>query len=306
MGKFMDKLINGDPNKPDLTAVPETRPQLFWLSLKTNIWKMVGLNGLYSVFLIPLLLFSLYYFMFLMAAGGMGDGLVFADPFTNSLLKNNMQAYTMMDLLPTYFLIATVLLVISGPARAGMYYVVRNWSWGEHSFFTSDFKDAMKKNWKQGVFFEFLTGFVLLCLSTSYIYYTRLSSVQPAWQLAKYFVLAIAVIYFLMTMYMYPLLVTYKLKIWQILKNAFLMAILNLPMTILFSLIPVAVVAISFLLGNPMYGLAVMVIIGFSFTALAQFSYCNKVFDKYLNPQIEGAQVRRGLKPLKNTKKAGA
>ena len=36
---------------------------------------------------------------------------------------------------------------------------------------------------------------------------------------------------------------------------------------------------------------------GFAFSRLVYASFANGVFDRYLNPHIEGAQVRAGLRP---------
>ena len=62
----------------------------------------------------------------------------------------------------------------------------------------------------------------------------------------------------------------------------------------LITLIPIAVLVFGVLAGN---GIAILVIslyyllFGFALSRLIYASFANGVFDKYLNPHIEGAQV---------------
>ena len=68
----------------------------------------------------------------------------------------------------------------------------------------------------------------------------------------------------------------------------------------LITLIPIAVLVFGVLAGN---GIAILVIslyyllFGFALSRLVHASFANGVFDKYLNPHIEGAQVGQGLRP---------
>lgn len=68
----------------------------------------------------------------------------------------------------------------------------------------------------------------------------------------------------------------------------------------LITLIPIAVLVFGVLAGN---GIAILVIslyyllFGFALSRLIYASFANGVFDKYLNPHIEGAQVGQGLRP---------
>ena len=97
--------------------------------------------------------------------------------------------------------------------------------------------------------------------------------------------------------------VTYKLTFGNLVRNSLIMTIGRLPQTVglkLLSLLPAAVcAAVSFL--TPYFQYAVMVygayylLIGFALSRFVAASYSNAVFDRYLNPKIEGAQVNRGL-----------
>ena len=52
--------------------------------------------------------------------------------------------------------------------------------------------------------------------------------------------------------------------------------------------------SLTILLGLPV---VMMTLFGFALSRLIYASFANGVFDKYLNPNIEGAQVGQGLRP---------
>jgi len=104
-------------------------------------------------------------------------------------------------------------------------------------------------------------------------------------------------------LYQYPLMVTYKLRMRDVFRNALFLTIGRLPMTIglkLLSLLPVVIaVLVSFATGY--YEITIMVLalyyvlFGFAFSRFIGASYSNAVFDRFINPNIEGAEVDRGL-----------
>ena len=107
----------------------------------------------------------------------------------------------------------------------------------------------------------------------------------------------------LMLPLLYPMMVGYELSFKNLMKNAFLMSAARLPNMLLarlITLIPVAVLVFGIYTGN---GIAILIVslyyllFGFALSRLIYASFANGVFDKYLNPHIEGAQVGQGLRP---------
>ena len=103
---------------------------------------------------------------------------------------------------------------------------------------------------------------------------------------------------------LYPMMVGYELRLKDIIKNAFIMSAARFPRMVLarlITLIPIAVLFAGLFVGN---GIVVLVIVfyyllfGFAFSRLVYASFANGIFDRYLNPHIEGAEVRAGLRPL--------
>ena len=116
-------------------------------------------------------------------------------------------------------------------------------------------------------------------------------------------VLSATLIYMVMLPLLYPMMVGYELSFGNLIKNAFLMGAARLPQMLLARLItavPVIALLIGIYAGN---GIVLMIVslyyllFGFALSRLVYASFANGVFDKYLNPHIEGAQVGQGLRP---------
>ena len=107
----------------------------------------------------------------------------------------------------------------------------------------------------------------------------------------------------LMLPLIYPMMIGYELKLKDIFKNAFLMSCARLPQMVLSRLItfiPVALLLVSVYIGNSIMLLimsAYYLLFGFAFSRLVYASVANGIFDRYINPHIEGAPVRQGLRP---------
>ena len=107
-----------------------------------------------------------------------------------------------------------------------------------------------------------------------------------------------------MLVVLYPMMVGYELKFKDLLKNAFLMALAQLPRMLLARILTLISIVVL-LLGVYINGIVTFVIcvyyfvFGLAFTRLVYASFSNAVCDIYLNPHIEGAVVGAGLRPEK-------
>ncbi len=116
-------------------------------------------------------------------------------------------------------------------------------------------------------------------------------------------VLSATLVWALMLPLLYPLMVGYELRFKNLLKNAFLMAAARLPQMLLSRLltfVPIAIAVGGMYVGNGMMIIGVSLyymLFGFSLSRLIYASVANGIFDKYLNPHIEGASVGMGLRP---------
>lgn len=91
MGKLFDRLINGKPDKKDFTTadLPKNRVDLFIDVVKVRFTGLITVNLLYVVFLLPLIIFTLFsYFAIVQktAMDGSIDGNLLLSYFNTYLL----------------------------------------------------------------------------------------------------------------------------------------------------------------------------------------------------------------------------
>ena len=89
----------------------------------------------------------------------------------------------------------------------------------------------------------------------------------------------------------------------DVIRNGLLLAVARLPMSVgirLLHCMPAIICGALIYLWNPMIGMLILFgwyfLIGFSLSRFVTASYTNAVFDRYINPRIEGAKVNQGLR----------
>ncbi len=252
-GGFFNRMYYGDPRKPDLEEadLKKQRFKLFFLVLQIRFWKIIQLNILFSVFWLPAFLLG---YLQLMVTAETGEPL--------SIL---------------FFAMLTLGMMIAGPATAGTVYVLRNWARDEHAWLFLDFKDSWKRNWKEAILIMLINGVALTLLYVNYAFYRDLAGQNVLFLIINYFMIVLAIIYAMMSIYIFPLLVTYKLSVKQIYKNAFIFTIVKLPQTFAVFVVMLAIFALSIYYMFPIF------ILGLTFPVLIGVSLANWVFDLYMN-----------------------
>ena len=216
-----------------------------------------------------------------------------------------MSAYTSEFLMVTVsqtllYLIPCIL--ITGPIQAGVAHITRNWARDEHAFIWSDFKDAVKENWKQGLGVSAITSVLPLLIYTGYQTYGQMGINNKFFILPQMLVITLGLVWALALTFMYPMMVCYDVKFGALIKNSIMMAIGRLPQTAvmrLATLLPSLVCLVIFYFTSSIYALlawgAYYIILGFSFARFVFASYTNGVFDRFINAHMEGVQINRGL-----------
>ncbi|MHB1483127.1 MAG: YesL family protein [Saccharofermentanales bacterium] len=179
-------------------------------------------------------------------------------------------------------------LVVLGPAQAGITYVLRNFSREEHAFVWADFKDHAKKNWKQSAITSIISILAFIIMSVNFTYYS--SSQFSGNGFLSGILTGLVVILFglftMMQMYIYPMMVTFKLSLRQLYKNSFLLTIAKLP-----SNIGIFIISIIITMVIP---LSAILIIGPTGTVFSIFYYIFICFG--LNLLVTNFHVYRQLK----------
>jgi len=301
LGNFFNSFYYGKAGKSDFNPenLPEKRTQLFFDMLRVRWSGLVRLNLLYVLVWLPTLLWTL---LNLLAANNILT-LASAEEITGIEMSAQL-----LGLLRSWLLILFPCVAITGPVTAGVSIVTRNWARDQHSFMLSDIKDAIKDNWKQALAISTITGFFPLIVYTSYVVYGNLSSESSMiFIVPQMMVVFIGLFWLLALQVLYTLMVTYKLSFKNLLRNALLLSIGKLPLSVGIRLISLIIPGVSvaimlFLPDISVYALLVFILylllFGFAFNRFLYASYANAVCEKYINTKIDGAPVGMGLRQV--------
>ncbi len=124
------------------------------------------------------------------------------------------------------FLIGAICSIPLGPALTGMHFVLLKIVRNEESYIAKTFFKSFKENFKQASILQllkFLAGGILIL---DFILTSNVGSIY------KYILLAVGIILYMVSLYIFPLQAKFVNTIPGTIKNAFLMAILALPKTV--------------------------------------------------------------------------
>lgn len=307
-GKFMNNYYYGKSGKGDYQEddLPRTRWQLFWEMLRVRFAGLFRLNIVSVIAWLPAMYVLIQLMSNLFNIAGVAQTVEMdpsaATPEQLELVQNLRPLYNSVIMRSLLLLVPAI--AITGPFQAGMAYVTRNWARDEHAFVWSDFKDALIGNWKQSLVISFITGLVPLIVYVGYQFYGDMGQQNMLFVVPQMLTAMLGLVWTLALVYFYPMMVTYKLNLRTLLRNAFLLSIGRLPQTAgarLVMLVP-ALLALAVSWFIPAYTIyALMVLAGYYLligNALARFVYAslsNAVFDKFINTRLEGVQINRGL-----------
>ncbi|MCI5892348.1 MAG: YesL family protein [Clostridiales bacterium] len=234
MGIFMRNY-----NKPgkgvDPLAPKSEGAMLFFEIFFRKFWKLIQVNLLYCVALIPT------FIIMFMLAGAVSNSVLttFGDQIA-SLVGLQTPDFNNSDFNMIYVVIdvclrafVSVLFTVfwgMGPATAGMHYIMRNYSREENAFILSDFWDAVKDNFKQSLFVFIVDVIMLFVFFYAITFYATQTNIL---KYAKYLVYCLFLFYTMLHLFLYPLMVRYKLTIGKLYRNAALFCLVSLPYSIL-------------------------------------------------------------------------
>ena len=293
---FFDRFYYGKAGQRDYTEMdmPKNRIALFFQVLKDHFFDLVKVNTLQLIFWIP---FIVWTYVNLMVIQGIDAQQLLAEGGA-AQLSGAIASYVMV------WLVGCIpCLVITGPSTAGAAYIMRNWARDQHAFLFSDFKDAFKSNWKQALATSLISAFVPVFAYTAIMFYGEAAKQNVLMMAPMVVVFSVVIIWTIMLPLIFPMMVGYEMPYRHLMKNAFIMAGASLPKMVfvrLVTFVPIALLFTGVLAGNGVMLLGAMayyLLFGFAFSRLVYASVANGVFDKYLNPHIEGAQIGMGLRP---------
>ena len=290
---LMNNYFYGKQGKGDFTIenLPKNRRELFFEVLKVRWSGLFGVNLLYMVFWLPAILWTA---INLSAALNMMSREAGLTP----------EAFS--GLVMTWLLILIPCITFTGPFNAGVTFVLRNWARDEHSFVLSDFKDAVKGNWKQALVISLIDGIMPFLVYVSVRFYGGLMGQSPIFIVPVALTLLVGILWSLASVLAYPMLITYQLKTRDVIRNALLMTVAKLPHAILIKLatlaLPALALGLSLLIPSIQMQILMFVVLLYlvfmvAFNKLITVSYANWLCETYLNTRIEGAPTNIGLRP---------
>ncbi len=286
MGLFQG-LFQGKANRPDFTPdmLPKNRFELFFEMLKLNLFNLVKVNAFYLLFTIPMWIWIYMNFRLLM-------NMVTTAADSDALMQQLSQFFTQGQY--TVVLLGFVpCIFVLGPGKAGLKYVTRNWARDEHAYPWSDFVYAMKQNWKQALGLSTLNAAVFFLGLFGLNFYSLMGQESVIYVILQTVLVVLLVVYLLINLYAWPMMVTYEMSFKNILRNSLIVAVGRLPLSLLYALIT-ALPMVLCALYPPL--ILYYLFFGYAFHSFLNVSFTNGVFDVYINPRIEGAEVRRGLR----------
>ncbi len=165
-----------------------------------------------------------------------------------------------------------------GPALTAMHYVLLKLVRNEDSYVTKAFFKSFKENFKQGVvlqLIQFTAGGILL------LDYMLMVGKQGIY---AYVVLAVAVLLYMISLYIYPLLSKFVNTVPGTLRNAALMSVMAFPKTIIMTIVTVIPVVIFYFFG--MKSMPILILLGIAGPGYLCALLYNETFKRF-EPKVE-------------------
>lgn len=303
--KLMNRFYYGKSGKADYTHadLPKNRMELFFTTLKVRFPSLSLLNVAYFVVWLPAILIVISAFVsWVNGLAGVNDLLKTASDAEIARITGEFRQYqhslifsTLLKLVPAIF--------ITGPFTAGLAYDLRNWARDEHAFMWGDLWDSVKQNWRQALGVSAISGLMPLIVYVGFVFYGDLSKNNVLMVVPQVLVVVAGLVWALGTIFFYYLIVTYKLRFRDVLRNGILLSIAKLPKAIgvkLLHLLPIVLSLALSIVANIQVGvlffLAYYAIIGLSLSRFINASFSNACFEGIINPRIEGAPTDVGLR----------
>ena len=189
--------------------------------------------------------------------------------------------------------ICCIPVITAGASITAMYYVTLKMVRNEDAYIVRSFFKSFKQNFKQATIINLI---MLLIGVVLYVDLNVSKAMQGgAGQIFQIIFMAFVLIYFILFLYVYPVLARFYNTIKNTIKNALFMAIRHLPYTVVMVLI--AVCPLLLLLVKS-YQIQSTLFVLFLLMGFALIAYCNsyflaKIFDNYM-PKEEAGQESAG------------
>ena len=186
--------------------------------------------------------------------------------------------FIMLNLL---FVLCSLPIVTIGASYTALYYTMFKITEDTTQQLTKDFFHAFKENFKQSTIVHFILVVIGVFLAFDLAGTLQLFSKSNMMKIFFCIFFCFALLYLFVATYMYPILAKFENSTKNTFKNAALLAIANLPITFVMTLINTVPLILFFIL--PQLFMSILpfyLFVGFSLTAFFNCKLIRKVFDK--------------------------
>jgi uncharacterized membrane protein YesL len=193
----------------------------------------------------------------------------------NDILNNKFYEFfnrmANLFILSLLWLIACIPIITIFPATASMYSVIRQWKLYEETSVFKPFLKYFKFHFKKSLLFEIIWVLVSSILLFDFVIIFQYNS---EWFIPiKILLFVIAFFFLFINTFLFPIIVQYDLKFWDIIKNIFIISIAYFPTTLL-------IITIGSILLLVLYILPISIVFLIGLFGYLHFHFCHRVFIK--------------------------
>lgn len=173
-------------------------------------------------------------------------------------------------------IVCCIPVITVGAAFTGMHYVLIKMVRGEEGYLFKGFFKSFIRNFRQATILWFLMLIVLAVFVGDFMIFSYSELKFPTPLVIA--VLAIAVFIIMVAIYIFPLLARFDNTVKNTVRNAFFIAVLNLPKTLIILIVSIIPVAILYVWG---YGAIFVMMFGISLPAYISACLYSEIFKKF-------------------------
>lgn len=261
-GKLFRLFNPNRDNQLDIKKEEDKTPNLkrFFKVLGRRFWKLVSLNLMMFVMVIPFIVMLVLYLGIRQTPTATTPA--FSVVYGANLIQKSTEGTLLLDLfgaqlnIPVYSVGSYIgigvcvlfTLLTFGWQNVGATYILRSMVRGEPVFLFSDYFYAVKRNFKQGFLLGLIDVVVMGLLFFDLVYFWNLVGTSFWLNVGFYAVCAMLLLYYFMRFYLYLMLVTFDLSLKKLFKNALIFATLGVKRNLMAALGMLILVALNLVL----------------------------------------------------------
>ncbi|MBR5192418.1 MAG: hypothetical protein IKW33_03305 [Clostridia bacterium] len=299
---FVDRLVLGAEKSEGYAraSLPSNRWELFWDILKGSFWRLVLINLLIVLFLIPLFALLILHKIALSGMGAMGPfNQVFGVGYQGVPNMNGFAEQISFNATTSSLLFLPLTAFFVSISLAGGAYIMRNIVWTEGIFVANDFWRGIKENYLKMLMISLVYSLVFYISTIILGFISQMSALQGGSVLltiCEIIVYLVMILYTIMSLHMVTMTVTYELPIKALFRNSAIITIGLAPQNLFFLFLgslPFLIMGLGEFFEG--IGYVILVLISFSLFLLVWTNYSQWVYDKFINDKVPGAKKNRGI-----------